>query len=67
MTPWIALKTVSIQFRHYFQINIHIFNTKIEPQHEIANNVLCATSKGSDQSVHMRNLIKAFAGPLNIL
>ena len=38
-----------------------------EPQHEISNNVVGATSKGSDQPVHMRSLIRAFASRLNIL
>ena len=38
-----------------------------EPQHEISNNVECATSKGSDQPAHMRSLIRAFASHLNIL
>ena len=38
-----------------------------EPQHDISNNVVCANSKGSDQPVHMRSLIKAFASRLNIL
>ena len=35
----------------------------IEPQHEIFNNVVCATctSKGSDQPAHTRSLIRAFA------
>ena len=31
-----------------------------EPRHEISNNVVCATSKGSDQPSHMRSLIRAF-------
>ena len=31
----------------------------IEPVHEISNNVVCATSKGSDQPAHMRSLIRA--------
>ena len=39
----------------------------IEPRHEISNNVVCATSKGSDQPAHMRSLIRAFAGGFNIL
>ena len=26
--------------------------TRYEPQHEISNNVVCATSKGSDQPAH---------------
>ena len=38
-----------------------------ELQHEISNNVVCATSKGSDQPVHTRRLIRAFACRLNIL
>ena len=39
----------------------------IEPLHEISNNVVCATSKGSDQPAHTRSLIRAFARRLNIL
>ena len=31
----------------------------IEPRHEISNNVVCATSKGSDQPAHTRSLIRA--------
>ena len=38
-----------------------------EPRHEIYNNVVCATSKASDQPAHMRSLIRAFASHLNIL
>ena len=34
---------------------------------EISNNVVCATSKGSDQPAHTRSLITAFAHHLNIL
>ena len=32
-----------------------------EPVHEISNNVVSATSKASDQPVHTRSLIRAFA------
>ena len=39
----------------------------IEPMHEISNDVVCATSKGSDQPVHTRSLIRAFASHLSIL
>ena len=35
--------------------------------HEISNNVVCATSKGSDQPAHTRSLVRAFASRLNIL
>ena len=38
-----------------------------EPVHEISNNVVCATSKASDQPAHMRSLIRAFACCLSIL
>ena len=40
---------------------------KIEPRHEISNNVVCATSKASDPPAHKRSLIRAFASRLNIL
>ena len=39
----------------------------IEPRHEISNNVVCATSKASDQPAHMRSLIRAFHSRLNNL
>ena len=39
----------------------------IELVHEISNNVLCATSKASDQPAHMRSLIRAFASRLSII
>ena len=39
-----------------------------EPVHEISNNVVCATSKASDEPVHMRSLIRALnASRLRIL
>ena len=37
-----------------------------EPGHEISNNVVCVTSKASDQPGHIRSLIRAFASRLNI-
>ena len=42
------------------------FQTMWYAQHEISNNVVCATSKGSDQPALTRSLIRAFAGRLNI-
>ena len=39
----------------------------IELRHEISNNVVCWTSKGSDQPAHTHSLIRAFARRLNIL
>ena len=38
-----------------------------EPVHEISNNVVCATSKASDQPAHTRSLIRAFDSRLSIL
>ena len=38
-----------------------------ELRNEISNNVVCATSKVSDQPAHMRSVIGAFACRLNIL
>ena len=38
-----------------------------EPVHEISNNLVCATSKSSDQPAQTRRLIRAFACRLNIL
>ena len=44
-----------------------VFPNAITPWHEISNNVVCATSKASDQPEHTRSLIRAFAGRLSIL
>ena len=38
-----------------------------EPWHGISNNVVCATSKVSDQPAHTRSLIRAFVSRLNII
>ena len=46
-----------------FKANTH----NIEWRHEISNNVVCVTSKGSNQPAHMCSLIRAFASYLNIL
>ena len=35
-----------------------------EPRHEISNNVVCATSKGSDQPAHTCSLFRVFASHL---
>ena len=44
-----------------------VWNYVHEPQHVISNNVVCATSIGSDQPAPACSLIRAFAGRLNIL
>ena len=51
-------------YSHLFlAISIHI----IELRHEVSNNELCVTSRGSDQPAHMCSLIRAFASRLTIL
>ena len=40
---------------------------QFEPVHEISNNVVCATSKASDQPAHTRSLIRAFSSRLSII
>ena len=50
--------------RHaWANININIF----EPGHVISKNVVCATSKASDQPVQTRSLIRVFARRMIIL
>ena len=43
------------------------FKDIFEPRHEISNNVVCPTSKASDQPAHTRSLIRAFTSRLNII
>ena len=47
-----------------FKNKEHFQASTFEPQRKISNNVVCATSKASDQPAHMRSL---FTSPLNIL
>ena len=61
---FLALPLVCLQFVIViFPEHTHL---PFEPPHEISNNVVCATSKASDQPAHKRSLIRAFAGRLNI-
>ena len=45
----------------------HSFDLFEYYRHEISNNVVCPTSKGSDQPAHTHSLIRAFVSCLNIL
>ena len=49
-----------------YDFNMNNTSIKFGPVHEISNNVVCATSKCSDQPAHTRSLIRAFASRLNI-
>ena len=53
--------------RPYFAPPALMNNIKFEPRHKISNNVVCATTKASDQPAHTHSLIRAFASHLNIL
>ena len=56
---FLSLKEGTCQNATLLEITCH---GSFEP-HEISNSVVCATSKGSDQTAHMRGLIRAFASP----
>ena len=51
----------------FLALAIKAMCVRIEPVHEISNNLVCATSKASDQPAHTRSLIRAFADRLSIL
>ena len=38
-----------------------------EPRHQISENVVCATIKGSDRPAHMCSLIRVFASRFNTI
>ena len=40
---------------------VYVDDKENEPVHEISNNVVCETSKASDQPGHTPSLIRAFA------
>ena len=54
---------------HSVKIDTHsaTIQNSFEPQHEISKNVVCASSKASDQPAQTHRLIRAFASRLNIL
>ena len=58
---------LSLRIILFLPLALSGMSTLFEPRHEISNNVVCATSKGSDQPVHTRSLIRASASRLNIL
>ena len=50
--------------QRYMTLTVNVLQMN---RHDISNNVVCTTSKGSDQPTHTRSLIRAFASRLNIL
>ena len=59
----LKLHLICTKSEEFFMLKLHVY----EPRHEISNNVVCVTSKVSDQPAHKRSLIRAFASRLNIL
>ena len=55
----------SVYVRRYSLCKLNTLSNK--PVHEISNNLVCATSKVSDQLAHTRSLIRALASRLSIL
>ena len=59
---------LSIYFvRHLLSLIGDVLPAAYLSVHEISNNVVCATSKASDQPAHTRSLVRAFASGLSIL
>ena len=57
----------SLPFISRLNISVSVLNQeKYEPVNEISNNVVCATSKASDQPAHTHSLIRAFASRMSI-
>ena len=46
---------------------VNMYERIYEPRHKISNNVVCTTSKASDQPAHARSLIRAFPKRLSNL
>ena len=63
----IVLNIIGSFFYHCWSSVTFSIVKAYEPWHEISNNLVCATSKGSDQPAHTRSLIRAFASRLSIL
>ena len=61
---------VAVRWMAILHANVDAHDQKFaiyDPRHEISNNVVCATSTGSDQPAHTHSLIRNFASRLNIL
>ena len=57
---------MAVQHYPLSEIRNYVLQT-FEPRHEISKDVVYATSNGSDQPAHTRNLARAFACRLNLL
>ena len=68
-TKYVFISTCICTYALLDPVLLHDANLPLtnEPVHEISNNVVCATSKASDQPAHTRSLIRAFASRFSIL
>ena len=66
LLQFLAVKDIQLYKTHITWINSYIFFV-YKPRHEISNNGVYATSRGSDQPAQARSLIRAFASRLNVL
>ena len=64
---WCQRRSYSSHDTHTHCWVSHVAAYNNEPVHDISNNVLCATSKGSDQPAHTHSLFRSFARRLSIL
>ena len=62
----LAFSVFKLSFLNSYILS-RLYRLKMEPVHENSNNVVCATSKASDQPAHTRSLIRAFASRSSIL
>ena len=68
LTVFLKKNVLLKKYQHYHAHYPACHRVKpIEQWHVISNNVVYATSKGSDQPAHTHSLIRAFASHLNIL
>ena len=68
LIAWVGLQCVIMVFpghTHLLYCCIKLEVKLYEPQYRIFNNVVCATSKCSDQPANTHSLITAFASRLN--
>ena len=59
--------SITKKILHCIVDRITWWELQYEPVHEISNNVVCATSRASDQPVHTHSLIRVFASRLSMV
>ena len=62
-----SIAECSMGSMEHTSILLNFIKLPFERWHGISNNVICATSRASDQPAHSRSVIRTFASRLNIL